>query len=149
MKVQQQVSQPVSNYCIFNLRPLGLRKLSVPTHKTYSSSNGYLRNPDGQLINGVTVKSGKTISVYFSKSAFRSSGQLYMTMHHEYMHAYFYVNNLAVNHHEIINGWHKAQVQVWKSTPNFSRDLFNNQYWNYSTNTAYKKYGLNLINYLP
>lgn len=51
--------------------------------------------------------------------------------------------------HKIINGWHSNQLNTWKSSPNFSKKLFNNSYWNYSNNSDYTKYGFNLISNLP
>jgi len=132
---------------------------SVPSHKPYSSSNGYLRNPDGRLINGVTVKAGNTITVYLSKSAFQSSAQLYMTMHHEYMHAYFFsssgLNFSSATQHRIIDNWHYDQALQWRSLGPFPYDVFNNPYFNFSKaflpvmNNHYSNFGFKLINNMP
>ncbi|MDB4289744.1 hypothetical protein N9887_01545 [Flavobacteriaceae bacterium] len=75
-----------------------------------------------------------------------------MTTHHEYMHAYFFANNITlsgIEQHKIIKGWHYDQVNMWKNLPNYSKNLFNNSYYNYVSNTDYTKYGFNLISYLP
>ncbi|WP_026714017.1 hypothetical protein [Flavobacterium daejeonense] len=119
--------------------------------KGYSSINGQISGPNG-YVHGVTAKTGvfkKTIDVYLSKSAFVSRPQLYMTMHHEYMHAYFFVNNISVINggHDIIHNWHYAQATKWGIPVNVRTTYFSKAY--YGLFDTYSKYGFKVINNIP
>ncbi|RNL68614.1 hypothetical protein ED312_23130 [Sinomicrobium pectinilyticum] len=135
------------------------------THPSgYTSKNGYLFNSKNKPVNGLTAvrKSGwlglggKNVSVYLSKSAFRSSAQLYMTMHHEYMHAYFglKVPSFSTKHaHRIIHQWHWDQAQKWGvHLLNNHHYLLNGAYFspsNFQSFFDYKFFGFKTINYIP
>jgi hypothetical protein len=104
-------------------------------------------------INGVTTYKGifnKTANVYLSKSAFISKPQLYMTMHHEYMHSYFFSNNIRVidGGHNIIRSWHAAQLLKWSPKLfQLSSNYF--QFLNSFGTDLFSKYGFKTINYVP
>lgn len=136
---------------------------SIP--KGYTSANGYLINPNGDAINGVTTRTGvltKKINVYLSKSAFISHPQLYMTMHHEFMHAYFYANNIHLNYkidnkwidseHELIHQWQYDQIKAWNFAPirsNNAPTYFDPSKRFGIPGSHYSIYGFKTINYLP
>jgi RHS repeat-associated protein len=134
----------------------------------YSNINGQLYNPKGISVNGVTelrssgfMRIEKQISVFLSKSAFRSTAQLYLTLHHEYMHAYFFANNLTFSSkegHRIINGWHYDQARIWNSIGGPISDRIYSTVFNYSDFTRfapiigpnhYSRFGFRTINYIP
>jgi RHS repeat-associated protein len=119
--------------------------------KGYSSNNGQISGPNGS-VHGVTTKTGvfkKSIDVYLSKSAFVSKPQLYMTMHHEYMHAYFFANNINVidGGHEIIHNWNYAQATKWGILVDIRTTYFSKSY--YGLFDTYSRYGFKVINYIP
>ena len=72
-----------------------------------------------------------------------------MTIHHEYMHAYFFANNINVidGGHEIIHNWHYDQAAKWGIPVNVRTAYFNKSY--YGLFNTYSKYGFKIINYIP
>jgi RHS repeat-associated protein len=123
----------------------------------YTSKNGQLYN-GSEKINGVMIYQGGFTApdVYLSNSAFVSRPQLYLTIHHEYMHATFYTidSNFSVkNQHKIIHQWQYDQVKAWGP---INRSLFNNSrlYTDVTKQlglfpTHYSHYGFRIINYIP
>ncbi len=107
--------------------------------KNYKFKNGYLVNSKGSRVNGATSisrvrgSSRMIIRTYLSKGVFKSSAQLYMTVHHEFMHANFWSFQLgfsSADQHAIINNWHYDQLKAWKLTRRAS--LFTNPYSTFS-----------------
>lgn len=149
----------------------------APDGYTYNKTTGAITDNENNRIMGVTVrratgvfKTKSEISVYLSKQAFVSSPQLYMTMHHEYMHAYFYAGGWnplnyynSDEQHAIIGQWHHDQYNAWTKSsfmnPKTTNIIFGNgrAYNNafsylvpYGVPKAhYATFGFKLINYLP
>ncbi|MFV0249301.1 MAG: hypothetical protein ACK5H1_10155, partial [Tenacibaculum sp.] len=135
---------------------------SVPS-KNYISKDGYLYKKNGAHVFGVTSvkKRGflnirQRIDVYLSKSAFKSSAQLYMTIHHEYMHAYFFRIGLDKStHHILIDQWHFDQSMAWNDLTNINSLIMKGSYYDFSNAFSvpqlhYNQFGIfKIINYLP
>jgi hypothetical protein len=120
--------------------------------KGYTSVNGQISGPNGKVY-AVAESVGtfkKSISTYLSKSAYVSKPQLYMTMHHEYMHAYFFANNFKMSNakeHGIIHNWHYDQGAKWGIPVNVRTTYFSKSY--YGLFDTYSKFGFKVINYIP
>jgi len=121
---------------------------SVPNGYTYK--DGLMYNDKSKEIMGVTKHTGwftKTHDVYLSPKAFISRTQLYATMHHEYMHAYFYAKGISfsdITEHKIINKWTFDQSKAWNIKVNYDTNLIGGH------NTFnYSQYGFKIIKYLP
>ncbi|WP_159291328.1 RHS repeat-associated core domain-containing protein [Tenacibaculum maritimum] len=135
---------------------------SVPS-KNYVSKGGNLYKGNGDSLFGITsVKKGgflnirQRIDVYLSKSAFKSSAQLYMTTHHEYMHAYFFRIGLDKStHHLLIDQWHFDQSEAWSDLTNINFLDMKISYFDFSNAFSipqlhYNQFGnFKIINYLP
>ena len=107
-------------------------------------------NEKNKEILGVTKHTGwftKTHDVYMSPKAFLSRTQLYATMHHEYMHAYFYVKGIPfsdVTEHKIIYKWTFDQSKAWNIKVNYDINLIGGH-----ETFKYSQYGFKIINSLP
>ncbi|MFH7002093.1 FG-GAP-like repeat-containing protein [Flavobacterium bizetiae] len=121
---------------------------SVPNGYTYK--DGLIYNSKNERVLGVTDRVGwfkKTNDVYLSARAFESRTQLYSTMHHEYMHAYFYAKGIPfsdITEHKIINKWTFDQSKAWNVKVNYDRNLIRGH-----DVFKYSQYGFKIINYLP
>ncbi|WP_268225817.1 hypothetical protein [Sinomicrobium oceani] len=96
----------------------------------------------------------KEAIVYLSKSAFSSRPQLYMTMHHGYMHAYFFKNGFNYSsklQHKIINQWHYDQAVNWGGPlPKFNINYHNTfKAFRVPFPIHYSRYNFNIINNIP
>jgi RHS repeat-associated protein len=119
--------------------------------KDYSMKNGFIITPKGEEAYGLTTRTGgwfnKTTNVYLSKAAFFTRAQLYVTMHHEYMHAYFYtIGNpfSKVAEHKIINQWTLDQSKAWNIGVNYDPKLSSGY-----PGFHYSRYGFKIIQNLP
>ena len=136
---------------------------SYPTNSraNYTSVDGQIRKltSDGwEEVHGVTVPYRGKVSVYLSKSAFKSALQLYITMHHEYMHAFFvtgFYGFSANQQHAIINNWQRDQFQVWNNiwkntgTPVFQLPNIKSHVNLYSLSRHYGTFGFKTISNFP
>ena len=128
---------------------------STTPSSRYEMKEGFIYDKiDKDLSYGITQTnssvSGQTIKVYLAEKAFISRPQLYMTMHHEYMHGYFISNNLGLNidqQHNIIHNWHADQASRWGSVPNIRRVYYSSTYC--GNVDTYSKFGFKIINHIP
>ena len=87
--------------------------------KGYTTKDGITLNSKGNSIRAVTkYLGGKNSNVYFAKSAFGSSEQLYLTMGHEYMHVGFNYGGFkgsttANSRHATIYKWQSQQAKLF------------------------------------
>jgi RHS repeat-associated protein len=116
----------------------------------YSMKNGFIVTPKSVEAYGLTTRTGwftKTTNVYLSEAAFSSRAQLYATMNHEYMHAYFYANGSPfskVVEHKIINQMTHDQSRLWNVKVNYDpKSALGYPGFHYS------QYGFKIIKNLP
>ena len=125
--------------------------------KMYTSDGGILKRYNLETgsstrINGVTHFHGGKAHVYLSKSVFVNSKQLYMTMHHEYMHAYFGMNNIPLSssgQHQVIHNWQHDQANIWRRMSPYSELLLRSKTKFLTPGLNYEAFGFRTINYLP
>ncbi len=130
---------------------------SYPSGFGFTSKDGIIYDTQGKAVFGTTQTRNtgflglgkREISVFLSKNAFVSRPQLYMTMNHEYAHAYFYYNNIVLPNdgHTIIHGMEYDQAKIWGIPTNIRPSYFSQSY--NSTFNLYSKYGFKTINYIP
>lgn len=125
---------------------------SVP--KDYEKNGSYFNKVGGTgHVYGITTHTGifgQTTNVYLAPVSFSSPQQLYLVMHHEYMHAWFYSNGFQFTdkqEHSIIRGWERTQIQNW-APYNLYLDP-QHLYFGYKFSDDYLKYGFKTIFKLP
>jgi RHS repeat-associated protein len=117
-------------------------------------SNNLFRISDNVQVDGITQhgRTGwfnlqRTNTVYLGQSAFTCRAQLYTTLNHEYMHAYFYSNGISFigeNEHRIIYQWEYDQAKAWGW-----QGTYDPKYINGFPNHHYSNYGFKVIKNLP
>ena len=114
----------------------------------YYRSNGHVYNPNNEPVYGSCQKTGfRSYTTYIFESACSSKQQLYLTLGHEYYHAYLWQIGIPKsNHHSIISEWQLRQVLEW----NYKIET-NLSFFNINNNPLYLNYmGLNeLIPIIP
>lgn len=126
-----------------------LKRLSANVDHLYADgsvpNDGLIYNSKNERVLGVTdrIRVGwfkKTNDVTLFARAFENRTKLYSTMHHEYMHAYFYAKGIPfsdITEHKIINKWTFDQSKAWNVKVNYDRNLIRGH-----DTYKYSQYGL-------
>jgi len=101
---------------------------SIPQGHGYYSDGDLVYNSAGNRVRDLTVHQGIGNSdVYLFKEAFMSKPQLFLTMGHEYGHAYFNTLSFTLdikNAHSIINTWEYQQASLLNYNVNYYEYLY-------------------------
>ena len=91
-----------------------------------SDANGVVYNSEGNKVYGTCTRSGlREYTTFVFKSACSSKQQLYLTLGHEYYHAYLWRLGIpGDSHHPIISDWQYRQALEWNYRINMNTHYY-------------------------